>query len=93
MAKKKCRKGAIHDKLCIGDKIRLTDNALDNYGKQYNKSYTITHIAKNEKEHRGYDTGVSPQLLVDTKELRFSIYEYEFTKVPKRKYTKRKVNK
>lgn len=77
-SKKKCFPAKIHGSVCIGDKIRLSDIALDNYGYKMNQIYTISHVARNEQEHRGYDSGMSPQLLVDCEELNFSLYEYEF---------------
>lgn len=77
-SKKECREGTIHSKVCIGDKIQLTNQAKENYGEKYDGIYEINLIASNTDEHRGYDESVSPMLLVDCKELNFALYEYEF---------------
>ena len=62
----------------IGDKIMLTDDALDNYGKQYrNKTFTVTHIAHSTREHPGYDEAMGGEALLDLDELEFSLYSYE----------------
>ncbi len=62
----------------IGDKFTLTDDAIDNYGNQFaDKEFTVVHVARNIKEHPGYDTGVSPQYLYDAEELTFSVYDWE----------------
>ena len=41
-------------RIIIGDKIKLTDNAIDNYGQQYkDKSFTISHIANSVEDRYG----------------------------------------
>lgn len=64
--------------LQIGQKARMTNNALENYGEEYRgKVFTVCHVARNRAEHPGYDEGVSPDRLYDFNELEFSLYDYE----------------
>lgn len=67
-----------------GDIIELTENAIDNYGEKYKgKKCKVTYVSHGG---RGYDEGMSPQVLVDTdcKGLG-ALYEYEFFIVKKKK--------
>ena len=62
----------------LGDKIKMTDDAIDNYGQQYkDKSFTISHIANSVEDHMGYDEGMGGENLYDLDELEFSLYDYE----------------
>lgn len=62
----------------IGSKIKIkADKDNETYNKFRNKVWTVTHIARNQKEHPGYDSGVN-EALVDCKGLPVSLYEYEF---------------
>lgn len=62
----------------IGDKIKLTEDALDNYGQEYaGKTFRVTSVAKNKRQHQGYDEGVVGNL-IDVDGLEFSLYDYEF---------------
>lgn len=64
--------------LKIGDKITLTNEAIQNYGEEYkNKEFTISHIAYNINDHEGYDETLNGMALYDCEELDFSVYEYE----------------
>lgn len=64
--------------LKVGDKITLTDEAIENYGEEYqNKEFTIEHIAFSKNDHIGYDNGLEGMALYDLRELDFSVYEYE----------------
>lgn len=73
-----CRKGVIHEKVCIGDNIILTDEAMENYGMKVKRYYTVNLIANSIQEHRGYDMGVYPMLLVECDDLDLALYENEF---------------
>lgn len=62
----------------VGDRIRLTEDAVEKYGKQYaNKSFIVTNVAFNESQHPGYDKGVGGPL-IDARGLEFSLYVFEF---------------
>ena len=64
--------------LKVGDKITLTNEAIENYGEEYqNREFTITHIAFNENEHMGYDNSLDGMALYDLSEFDFSVYDYE----------------
>lgn len=81
-------------KLNVGDKFRLSDNAVENYGEKFRgKLFTVSHVATKympasefysrgnpEGFHPGYD-GDSGEPLYDAKELNFSVYGWEI--VPK----------
>lgn len=61
-----------------GDHFFLTDDAVDNYGEKYrDKIFTVSNVARNSKEHRGYDEGMNGMNLYDAEELSFSVYEFE----------------
>ena len=76
----------------VGSKVRMTADALDNYGQEYaGKKFTISHVAteympsaqffaqgKPEGCHPGYDEA-SGDALYDFDELEFSLYEWEVT--------------
>jgi len=68
----------------IGQKVRMTSDALDNYGEKYeNTLFKITLVATSVDDHPGYDEGVGNQALydlfqIDTKtDLPFSLYDWE----------------
>ena len=62
----------------VGDLVQLTDDALDNYGIQYQDAvFTIIHAATNELDHPGYDDSVYPMGLYDLDGFNFSLYDYE----------------
>ncbi len=75
----------------IGEKVKMSDNALENYGQEYkDKEFAITHKAnkympaekffamgKPEGYHPGYDEGVKGQFLYDLQGLNFSLYDWE----------------
>lgn len=61
----------------VGDYVRMTDDAIDNYGEQYrDKEFRISHVARSRDDHMGYDEGVGGNLY-DFDELNFSLYDYE----------------
>lgn len=71
-----------------GDIIRLTDEAVDNYGEQWReRALRVTHVARNTDQHPGYDPALGGEALVDTEvadtgePVGFSVYEYEFERV------------
>ena len=66
----------------LGERVRMTDDALENYGEKYRgKIFTVSHIAKNREEHSGYDEGVGKQALYDLKlngkDFGSSLYDWE----------------
>ena len=62
----------------VGDKVKMTDDAINNYGEEFNKGVlTIVLISKNENDHPGYDKAVFPCWLYDFEECEFSLYDYE----------------
>ena len=75
----------------IGDKVLMTDDAIENYGEEYrDKEFTICAISwrympakefydKNMPHgyHPGYDEGVGDSELYDFEELEFSLYDWE----------------
>lgn len=64
--------------LKIGEQFILTEDAIENYGEEYEgKKFTVSHVARNTKEHPGYDNSMEGMALYDAKELNFSVYEYE----------------
>lgn len=72
-------------KLEIGMMVKLTENAKETYEDMNwkNKPLKIIHIARNEKEHRGYDETMEGMALCDFETLDgqkvcCSLYEYEF---------------
>jgi hypothetical protein len=69
-----------------GARVKFSDSALDNenYNPSYNKDrvFIVTHVATNEDEHMGYDTGVGEALYdlkdkVTGKDFDNSLYDYE----------------
>lgn len=46
--------------------------------------WTVTHVAKNRKQHPGYDEGVGGSL-IDAKGLPVSLYDWEFEVIPNKK--------
>lgn len=79
---KKCWNGKIHDTVCIGDKVRLTDMAKEYYGIKEDEIFTISYITNSEG---GYDKSMYPELLVDIdgESFKGAVYEYEFELVEK----------
>ena len=72
----------------IGQKVMVNpDNDNENYNSFKNKVLIITHIARNVKEHQGYDESISPQKLYDLKEAKTgkiidcSLYDYELIQI------------
>ena len=66
-----------------GAVVFMTADAVDNYGEQYrNVPLTIDHVARNVKEHRGYDEGMEGQPLYDFEGINFSLYRYEVQNNP-----------
>ena len=75
----------------IGQKVEMTEDAIDNYGEEYRgKLLTITHRAtrympadefyakgKPEGFHPGFDETCSGQGLYDFEELGLSLYDWE----------------
>ncbi len=75
----------------IGDKFKLSADALENYGDKYSdKEFTVSHVAtkympakeffaldKPEGYHPSYDEGVKGMRLYDAEELPFSVYDWE----------------
>lgn len=67
----------------LGQEVRVNpSNDNDNYDTFRNEVLIITHVAKNEKEHPGYDSSVSPDYLYDLKtqggkQINCSLYDYE----------------
>jgi hypothetical protein len=65
----------------IGDKVKMTRDAVENYGSQYaGQVFTISHVATNTNEHPGYDTGVGGKLY-DLEGFNSSLYDYELIQV------------
>lgn len=60
----------------IGDRIKIL-NRDGQYSKWANKLWIVNHIAKNRKEHLGYDESIGGNL-VSCKDLPVSLYDYEF---------------
>ena len=61
----------------IGDKIKMTNVAIENYGNKYaGRVFTVSHIARNRQEHPGFDE-CAGSALYDFEELNFSLYEWE----------------
>jgi len=61
----------------LGDKIRII-NQDGQYTKWAKKVWVVNHIARNKKQHPGYDSGMKGGALVDCVGLPVSLYEYEF---------------
>lgn len=77
--------------LKIGNKVKMTKDALDNYGEEYrDKTFTIEHVStrympaneffssgKPSGFHPGYDEAAKGRPLYDLEELEFSLYWWE----------------
>ena len=75
----------------IGQKVTMTEDALENYGEKYrDRILTITHSAHSYMPadefyeqnkpigyHPGYDDSVKGQGLYDFEGLEFSLYDWE----------------
>ena len=68
----------------IGDKVKLTQIAKENdcYSDFKNKVLIVTNIAKNSKEHPGFDDSLKGQNLYDFidgdgNDIPCSLYDYE----------------
>jgi hypothetical protein len=67
----------------VGGHVTMTEDACRNYGRHYeNRTLVVTVVSKNEKDHPGYYSGMSPEYLYDLKilggvNLNFSLYDYE----------------
>lgn len=75
---------AITQNYKIGDRVRLTNDAIDGYELSYTRGnvFIITHVAKNTKEHPGYDNATNDALYdVEHAHTRCSVgnsfYDYE----------------
>jgi len=60
----------------LGDKIKIL-NEDGQYTQWASKTWIVNHIAYNEQQHRGYDSGMKGEALVSCKGLPVSLYEYE----------------
>ncbi len=65
----------------LDDKVTMTEEAQEHYGDD-GREYVITHIATNESQHPGYDSGMENMPLydlatLDGKDYPNSLYEYE----------------
>lgn len=68
--------------LQIGDKVKMNDVAIENYGEEYrDKTFTVSKISRSTEEHPGYDEGLADEALYDFEELEFSLYDYEVYEV------------
>jgi hypothetical protein len=70
----------------IGDLVKMTDDALENYGEEWKDTvFTITNAAKSVHDHPGYDESIYPQVLYDLKvyetdeDFPNSLYDWELT--------------
>ena len=68
----------------LGNKVRMTEEALENYGEQYSEvTFEIIKVSKSTKDHPGFDDSVYPDWLYDLKNLDNgeyfpgSLYDYE----------------
>ncbi len=67
----------------VGSKVKVsTDNDNENYDSFRDKVLIVTHVSKDESDHKGYDSSVSPNYLYDLKtidgeEVNCSLYDYE----------------
>jgi len=67
----------------LGSKVKVSpDNDNDYYNDFRDKVLIVTNVAKNESEHRGYDSSVAPDYLYDFKTIdgqivHCSLYDYE----------------
>ena len=68
----------------LGAKVKMTDNAIENYGIQYqNRIFVVSYISKNSEDHPGYDNYAAPDWLYDLKfndtneDFGCSLYDYE----------------
>jgi hypothetical protein len=75
-------------KFKVGDRVRMTSDALDTYGSQYaNKVFKIDSVARNHSEHPGYDDAAAGQGLYDLSlngsSFGNSLYDYELQRESK----------
>ena len=67
----------------IGSKVKVSpDNDNECYNDFRDKVLIVTHVAKNESEHQGYDSSVAPDYLydfetIDGESVPCSLYDYE----------------
>lgn len=67
----------------LGDRVKVNpSNDNENYNSFKDKILIVTHVARNEKEHPGYDSSVSPDYLydletIDGESVNCSLYDYE----------------
>lgn len=69
-------------KFQIGSKVKMTDDALENYGQQYrNRVFTVTHVAtkqgRGNNAHPGYDSSMKGEGLYDLSDFNCSLYDWE----------------
>lgn len=71
----------------IGKRVRVSsDNDNDCYDEFRDKTLKVTHIARNTKEHAGYDVSMRGMALYDLEDLKgnqipCSLYEYELEEI------------
>ena len=64
--------------LQIGDTTTMSQDAINNYGKQYNGMIlTVCHVATCKEDHTGYDGVFNSDPLYDFNEINFSLYTWE----------------
>ena len=67
----------------LGSKVKVSpDNDNDCYNDFRDKVLIVANVAKDESEHRGYDSSVSPNYLYDLETIEgesvnCSLYDYE----------------
>lgn len=63
----------------IGDRVKLSDAGLENvnYASYVNAVLIVSHVARSEREHPGFDRSAGTPLY-DFHGCPFSLYEWEF---------------
>ena len=67
----------------INDRVKVSpNNDNDNYNLFRNKILIVTHVAKSDNDHPGYDDSLAPEYLYDLKtvsgkDINCSLYDYE----------------
>lgn len=70
----------------VGSKVKVSpENDNESYDKFRNKVLIVTHVATNEKQHPGFDSGMKGEALYDFEdeageEIPCSLYDYEIVK-------------
>lgn len=60
----------------LGDTIKIL-NVDGQYSQWTNRTWVVKHIARNERQHQGYDNAMNGEALVSCNGLPVSLYEYE----------------